>query len=139
MCRVWTSRWSLRPNWEASEMRGGRLVVVDWTRNAARVGVFAESLRGWQLASELNMPARLVVRLEQADGLRILAGEAATAAREDASTLIFEQPVRDLPRMEETELQTLLLNGFWRGLAESLVARGLLRADEQAAGYVVTS
>jgi len=120
-------------------MRGRRLVVVDWTRSAARVGVFAESLRGWQLASELHLPARLVVRLEQSDGLRVLAGDEAAGAREDASALVFEQPVRDLPRMEEVELQTLLLSGFWRALAESLVADGQLRAGEQAAGYVVAS
>src|SRR5207237_10515288 len=51
--------------------------------------------------------------------------------------LIFEQPARELPRMEEAELQTLLLEGFWRAVAQSLIARGLLRADEQATGYVV--
>src|SRR5437868_3521312 len=118
-------------------MRGGRLVVVDWTRSAARVGVFDENLRRWQLASELNLPARLVIRNEQSDGLRVLAGDEAAGAREDASALVFEQPVRDLPRMEEVELQTLLLSGFWRALGESLVAGGQLRAGRQAARDVV--
>jgi hypothetical protein len=85
----------------------------------------------------MDMPARLVVKLEQADGVRVLAGEQAKEAREDARTLIFEQPVRDLPHMEDAELQTLLLAGFWRALGQSLVARGQLRADERAVGYVV--
>ncbi len=113
------------------------MVVVDWTQGAALVGVFSESARGWQLEAELHMPSRLVVRHEQADGLRVLGGEEATEAREDESTLIFEHPARDLPRMEEAELQTLLMVGFWRALAQGMVTRGLLRAGEQAAGYVV--
>jgi hypothetical protein len=120
-------------------MRGGRLVVVDWTRRAALVGVFSESARGWQLESGLDMTPRLAVRHDEMGGLRVLAGEEASAAHEDESTLIFEQPARDLPRMEDAELQTLLLNGFWRGVAQGLVARGLLRAGEQVAGYVVPS
>ncbi|HVG35962.1 MAG TPA: hypothetical protein VM911_23110 [Pyrinomonadaceae bacterium] len=119
-------------------MKGGRLVLVDWTRGAAHAGVFAESLRGWQLESELRLPARLAVRLEQAgDGLRVLAGEEAMTVRDDATTLIFENPARDLPRMDDAELQTLLLGGFWRALTKSLLERGLLREGEQAAGYVV--
>lgn len=118
-------------------MRGGRLVVVDWTRSAALVGVFVESAGGWQLESGLDMTPRLAVRHDELGGLRVLVGEEAMDAREDESTLVFEQPARDLPRMEEAELQTLLLSGFWRGVAQGLVTRGLLRAGEQVAGYVV--
>jgi hypothetical protein len=110
---------------------------VDWTRGAARVGLFAESLRGWQLESELRLPARLVVRLEQPEGLRVLAGDEASDAREDAATLIFENPVRDLPHMDDTEFQTTLLRGFWRALTKRLSEGGLLRAGEQVAGYVL--
>lgn len=118
------------------KMKSEQIVVVDWTRSAARVGVFAESMRGLQLESELILPPRLVVRHDQ-DAPRIIAGEQAAEARADANTLIFEQPVRDLPQMEDGELQTLLLAGFWRALGHNLIERGQLHADKQVAGYVV--
>lgn len=113
--------------------------MADWTCGAALVGIFAEGVRGWLLESELSLPARLAVRQEQADVLRVMAGEEAAEAREDAGTLVFEQPARDLPLMEDPELQTLLLAGFWRALTSELLLRGLLRDGEQAAGYVVPS
>lgn len=118
-------------------MNSQQIVVVDWTRSAARVGVFAQSVRGWQLQSEVNLLPRLVVRREQGDALRVLAGEKATEIREDANTLAFEQPARDLSRIEDPELQSLLLAGFWHSLGQSLVERGHLRADNEAASYVV--
>jgi hypothetical protein len=118
-------------------MKSEQIVVVDWTRSAGRVGVLSESVHGWQLESELNLAPRLVVRHGQGNALRVLAGEQATEARADANTLIFEQPARDLPHIEDPELQTSLLSGFWSALGQNLVERGLLRFDKQAVGYVV--
>jgi hypothetical protein len=60
-----------------------------------------------------------------------------TVARDDKNTLIFEDPVRGLTRMDDPELQTLLVTGFWRGLTQSLVSRGILSPGEQADGYIV--
>jgi hypothetical protein len=116
---------------------GGRLVVADWTHGAARAGVFARGARGWQTESEFRLTERLAVRLEGAGGLRVLAGAEAEAAREGADTLVFEQPGRDLPRIDDAELQDLLLAGFWGALSRGLSERGLLRDGEEAAGYVV--
>lgn len=118
-------------------MKSEQIVVVDWTRSAARVGVFAESMHGWQLESELILPPRLVLRHDPGDAPRIVAGEQATEARADANTLIFEQPARSLPHLEDPELQTLLLAGFWRAVRQNLVERGQLQVDKQVAGYVV--
>lgn len=101
------------------------------------VGVFSESARGWQLESGMDMTPTLAVRLDEPGTLRVLAGEEAMEAREDNSTLIFEQPARDLPLIEDAELQALLLSGFWRSVGQGLTSRGLMRAGEQAVGYVV--
>lgn len=119
-------------------MRGGRLIVVDWTRGAALAGVFAEGAGGWRLESELCVPSRLAVRRGAEEGVRVLACTEAADAREDADTLVFEQPAQDLSRIEDAELQTLLASGFWRALERELVARGALREGARAAaGYVV--
>jgi hypothetical protein len=119
-------------------MKQEQIVIVDWSRSATQVGVFAETARGWQLQSEMTMAARLVVMNQLGGEPCVLAGDQAANATADGETLIFEQPAVDLPRLEDPELQTLLLAGFWRGLGENLNARELLRADCPAAGYLVT-
>jgi hypothetical protein len=118
-------------------MNSEQIIIVDWTRSAARVAIFAENVRGWQLQSDMNLPPRLVVTQEQGQAPHVLAGEAAAKARADQNTLIFEDPARELPHLEDPELQTLLLAGFWSALEQSLVESGQLRADKQTAGYVV--
>jgi hypothetical protein len=117
-------------------MKRARLVVVDWTRSAARIGVFGDGMHGWQLDGGIDMPARLGVRLEEGQ-LHVVAGEEANELREDAGTLIFEHPVRDLPRMDDSELQSFLILGFWRALLKTLKLRGILRAGEEADGYLI--
>src|ERR1043166_647142 len=119
-------------------MNDEELVVVDWTRSAARAGVFARSVRSWQLQSELNLPPRLVVIQKQGEAPKILTCEKASEARADQNTLIFEQPTLDLPKLEDPELQTFLLAGFWQALEQSLVEAGQMRADKQTAAYFVT-
>ena len=119
-------------------MTGGRLVVVDWTRTGARVGLFSRNVRGWQLTSELNLPPRLVAQSELPDGLVLLAGAEAVAVADDANTLVFEHPTVDLTNMEDLELASLLLDGFWRSVSDALVADGQLQAGEMIGGYVVT-
>jgi len=118
-------------------MKSDLVVVVDWTRSAARVAVFAENVRGGQLQFEMSLPPRLAVRHENGAPPHILAGERATELRADANTLVFEQPVRDLPHIEDPELQTSLLAGFWRAAGQSLAERRDLQPDKQAGGYVV--
>jgi hypothetical protein len=85
----------------------------------------------------MDMPARLGLRLED-EGLRAVAGEDADGLCAEAATLIFEHPVRDLPRMDDPELQKLLVAGFWRALTQRLVTRGMLRPEEHADGYLVS-
>jgi hypothetical protein len=118
-------------------MNSEQIVVLDWTRSAARVGVFAESVRGWHLQSESNLPPRLVLIQEQGESPHVLAAEAAATVRADQNTLIFEEPARQLPSLEDPELQSLLLAGFWRALEQSLVTGGQLHADRKAAGYAI--
>lgn len=119
-------------------MTGGRLVIADWTGGAARVGVFAHGARGWRPEPPFVVPARIAVGLEREGGPRVLAGAEAGGVQEDADTLLFEHPVRDLPLMEDAELQDLLLKGFWGAVSRGLAERGLLRLGEETAGYVVT-
>jgi hypothetical protein len=118
-------------------MNSEQIVIVDWTRSAARVGVFVETSRSWQLESEVNLPSRLVVSQKQGQAPIMVAGAQALEARADQDTLIFEELARELPSLEDEELQTLLLAGFWREVEQSLVEGGQLRADTQAVGYAV--
>lgn len=116
----------------------GRLVIVDWRPNVARAGVFSKTVRGWQSTFELELPPRLVVSNEPPHGLRVLAGAEAAQVIENANALVFEHPARDLPEMDDRELASLLLEGFWRGVSEALVASGQLGPNELIPGYVVT-
>lgn len=118
-------------------MKRGRVVVVDWTRSVARVGVFADSLRGWQLEAGMDTPASLFLCSGEG-GLPVLSGAGAADGNAESATLIFD-PVRDLPRLDDRELQTLLVSGFWRSVSEGLVSRGILRPNESIDGYVVPS
>lgn len=123
---------------EDGEMTGARLIVVDWMPNAARAGVFSKTVRGWQLTSELEMPPRLVVRNETSHGLRVLAGAQAAEVVEDANTLVFEHPACDLPNIDDQELATLLVDGFWRAVSQGLVTSKSVQTSELIPGYVVT-
>ncbi|MEK6280186.1 MAG: hypothetical protein AABN95_07500 [Acidobacteriota bacterium] len=118
-------------------MRERGLIVVDWTNSAARVAVIVLSLRGFELRSEFTIPTRTAVRHEHSGTIRNLVGADAVGIQQDESTIVFEQPGRALPIIEDPDLQTELLKGFWHTLHQALAQKGIIGEGQAAAVYVI--
>jgi hypothetical protein len=119
-------------------MKTTRLVVVDWTQSAARIGCFNRTVRGWESPSELILPSRIVISHEQTDELGVLRGEEAKNLKANSNVLVFEHPIKDLADMEDAELAILLFEGLWSVASEALAANGQLSPGEIIPTYLVT-
>lgn len=113
------------------------LIVVDWTSSVLEVGVFARNLRGYELRSHFTTPTRTGLRQRPWGKISYLLGADAVGQQEDKNTIIFRNPGRELPRIEDVDLQTELLKSFWQGLHEFLIRREVLAAEQVAPVYVI--
>lgn len=118
-------------------MAVGRTIIVDLTRDSARVCVVDPGSPPNEVMNELIIPYRVAVRDEETD-VRMFAGEEAADIQEDGSTIIFDNLHTELPRIEDTELQSELAKAFWREICRKLLKEGWLETSGQpVAGYVI--
>ena len=112
------------------------LIVVDWTSSILEIAVFDRGGCGYELRSSFTLPTRVALRQNAGGEISYLFG-AAIVDEEEEHTILFRHPGRDLPKIDDVDLQTALLTAVWRGLHQSLISEGLLSPGQVASVYLI--
>lgn len=126
----------MRPSGLDSEMTRERIIIADFTREAARIGVTDSEAQAVVILDEFEFPLRAAVR-QTATEVLAFAGDEARDIRRDAHTLVFNRLHDLLLRMEDVELQSYLTEALWRTLCNSLTQRGVIDAARPNIGYII--
>ena len=118
-------------------MSESSLIVVDWTSSVLEIGVFSRSLRGYELRSSFTLPSRMALREETQGDIICLFGADVVDEEDNEHTILFRSLGRELPFIEDTDLQTELLRNFWQGLYDYVIRKGALSEGEVAPVYLI--
>jgi len=113
------------------------LIAVDWSSSVLELGVFSRSLRGYELRSSFTLPTGMALRPGAQGEITCLFGADVVDEEDNEHTILFRHPGRELPWIEDTELQTELLKNFWQVLHHYLIAKGSLSEGEVASVYLI--
>jgi hypothetical protein len=113
------------------------LIVVDWTGSILEIGVFARSVHGCELRSSFTLPTRIALRQNRQGEISYSFAADQVGEDDHEHTIVFEHPGRQLPNIEDVDLQTELLRSLWQGLQHSMTSAGALRPGEVASVYLI--
>src|SRR5262245_7102889 len=120
---------------QKSEMRNEKLVIVDLTCNPARISVTTVGPLRIETIQAPGHAWRVALR-QTDDGLLTLTSDEAAEARDDERTMVFDDAISDLPRIDDLELQAHLMRACWNALYRLLAQRDLLSDLDKAVCFM---
>jgi hypothetical protein len=94
---------------------------MDLTTRPVRFGIAsANGPLSVEVLSELSLPWRVAIQLDENDELHRFTGNETLQINEYGHTLIFDEVQTSIPRIKDKELRALLLGELWKAVGQTL-------------------